>query len=133
MSRVITRHACSADLQKTLDGSVSQSLNGGMVLSGLIKVCTDMPSSQAETAWNLYEHALRLGLTVQTSAQEVLWNVQTGTHLTEASREHVLPGRSAHLVPASPALHCLMQHTAAHDTSHIQTRMQLQGKASAAS
>ena len=62
----------------TLDGVIAQSPSGGMVLSGLIKVCTDMPSLQAETAWSLYEHALRLGLTVQTSAQKVLWNVQKG-------------------------------------------------------
>lgn len=76
---IMTRNDCIADLQMTLDGAIAQSLNGSMVLSGLIKVCADVPSLQAETAWNLYEHALRLGLTVQTSAQDVLWNVQKGS------------------------------------------------------
>ncbi len=79
MSCIMIRNGCFADLQMTLAGVTAQSPNSGMVLSGLIKICTDMPSLQAETAWSLYEHALRLDLTVQTSAQEVLWNLQTGS------------------------------------------------------
>ena len=93
MPSVVTKNICCTDLQMTLDGVVEQSFSGGMVLSGLMEACKDMPSMQADTAWSLYEHALRLGLTVQRSAQVVLWNVEKGS-TSNCSKKHVLPRMS---------------------------------------
>ena len=87
-----------ADLDAGMQALMVPSAAASSVLSGLLSGCTRaalLPATASATAWALWRHAVAVGLVLDCSAQEALWQSQSGDYSTAVLEHSCLQGSAA--------------------------------------
>ena len=81
-SQALTLYVC-ADGREVTQALTQVTPGSSAVLSNLIASCevSEQPAQTPMLAWSLWEHAGATGHTVSVSAQDALWNTQSGQPL----------------------------------------------------
>ena len=62
---------------KLVRGAITASAAGNAVMSGLMRACST--STDRDAAWALYQDACSYGYMLDDQAQQVLWDLQSGS------------------------------------------------------